>query len=88
MNTHNFFLGLAAAAALLNVVASILVMAALDRRGFKTNILWVRFLIFKYVSAYKKATIRETGRPGLLFYLWIGSINIAALAALLAVLKA
>jgi hypothetical protein len=87
MNTHNFFLGLAAAAALLNVVISILIMAALDRRGHKTNILLARLFIFKYLSAYKEATRRETGKPGLLFYLWIITINVAALTFLAIVLK-
>ena len=87
MNMQNVFLGLGVLAVLSNVVIWILIMAALDRRGYKTNILWARFLIFKYLSAYKQATRRETGKPGLLFYLWIISINIAALAFVLAVLK-
>jgi hypothetical protein len=86
MNIQNLLLGLGGLAVLLNVVIWILIMVALDRRGYKTNILWARFLIFKYLSAYKEATRRETGKPGLLFYLWIGSINLAAAAFLVAVL--
>lgn len=86
MNIQNLLLGIGVLAVLLNVVIWILIMASLDRRGYKTNILWARFLIFKYLSAYKEATRRETGKPGLLFYLWIGSINLAAAAFLAAVL--
>jgi hypothetical protein len=85
MNTQNIFLGLGALAVLFNIVIWILIMAALDRRGYKTNILWARLLIFKYLSSYKEATRRETGKPGSLFYLWIVSINVAAAAFLAAV---
>jgi hypothetical protein len=86
MTMRNVFLWIGLLAVLSNVVIWILIMAALDRRGYKTNILWARFLFFKYLSAYKEATRRETGKPGLLFYFWIGSINCAAVAFLLAVL--
>jgi hypothetical protein len=85
MNTQNVFLGLAALAVLFNIVIWILIMAALDRRGYKTNILLARLLIFKYLSSYKEVTRRETGKPGSLFYLWIVSINVAAAAFLAAV---
>jgi hypothetical protein len=87
MNTQTVFVGIGVLAVLSNVVIWILIMAALDRRGYKTSILWARLLIFKYLSAYKEATRKETGKPGLLFYLWIVSINLAAVAFLLVVLK-
>jgi hypothetical protein len=86
MNLQNIFLGLGVLAILTNVVILILIMAALDRRGYKTNILLSRIYIFKYLSAYKGATRKETGKPGLLFYLWITSINVAAVAFLVALL--
>jgi len=86
MNIHNLFLGIGVLAILSNVVSFILIMVALDQRGHKTNILWARWLFFKYISAYKVATRKETGKPGLLFYLWIGSILVAAAAFLVAVL--
>lgn len=79
---REFFFGAAVAAALANVVCLILIMAALDRRGQKTNVFQARIYFFKYLSAYKEATRRETGKPGLLFYLWIISINLAWVAAL------
>jgi len=86
LTMRNVFLGLGGLAVLSNVVIWILIIAELDRRGYKTNILWARFLIFKYLSAYKEATRTETGKPGLLFYLWIVSINLAAVAFLVAAL--
>jgi len=86
MNMQNVLFGLAVLAVLSNVVIWILIMAALDHRGYKTNIIWARFLIFKYLSAYREATRKETGKAGPLFYLWIGSINLAAVAVLVALL--
>lgn len=79
---REFFFGAAIAAVLANVVCLILIMAALDRRGQKTNVFQARIYFFRYLSAYKEATRRETGQPGLLFYLWIISINLAWVAAL------
>jgi len=81
MNIRTFFFGLAIAAILANVVCLVLIMAALDRRGHKTNILLTRLYFFRYLAAYKEATQKETGRPGLLYYLWIATINLAWLAA-------
>jgi hypothetical protein len=82
MDLRNALLGLAVLAALSNVVILILIMAALDRRGYKTNIFLARIYIFKYIAAYKAATIKETGRPGRLYGLCIFTINLALVAAL------
>jgi hypothetical protein len=81
MNMRNIFLGLAVLAILTNVVILVLIMAALDRWGYKTNILLARIYTFKYLSAYKEATRKETGKPGLLYSLWIFTIILAAAAA-------
>ena len=58
-------------------VASILIVAALDRRGVKTNFLLIRFLIPKYAHQYKTITKQESGKTGALFYWWVLSINMA-----------
>jgi len=83
MDLRNILFGIAVLAILCNVVIIILIMAALDRRGQKTNMLLARLYVFKYVSAYKQATQKETGKPGLLYRLWIFT-DILALAAALA----
>jgi hypothetical protein len=81
MIAANILLGLAIFFVICFVVFSILIVAALDRRNIKTNFLWIRLLIFKYVSQYRKITLEETGRVGSLFYLWILSINLALVSA-------
>lgn len=85
MTIHNLFLGIGVMALLSNVIFWILIMSALDRRGYKTNIVLSRLHFFKYMSAYREATRKETGKTGLLFYLWLGSIWVMAVALLLAV---
>jgi hypothetical protein len=67
-------------------VASILIVAALDRRGVKTNFLLIRFLIPKYAHQYKTITKQETGKTGTLFYWWVLSINMALLSLIVALI--
>jgi hypothetical protein len=81
MNIRDIFFGLAVLAILANVVIFILIMAALDRRGYKTNILLSRIYTFRYLSAYKEATRKETGKSGCLHGLWVFTIILAAASA-------
>ena len=71
-----------------NIVISIVIMHELEKRGIKTSILFMRFLVLRYVSRYQEITTRETGHPDPLFYYWIISINLALVTAVIgAVLK-
>jgi len=81
MIAANILLGAAIIFVICFVVFSILIVAALDRRNVKTNFLWIRLLIFKCVSQYRKIMLEETGKVGTLFYLWIFSINLALICA-------
>lgn len=83
---RNIFLGLTLAAAVANLVIFIMIAAALDRRGYKTNILLARIYFFRYVSAYKELTRKETGRPGPLYGLWTVAIILTLVFAFVAVL--
>jgi hypothetical protein len=69
-------------AILSNVVILILIMAALDRRGHKTNMMLARIYTFKYFSAYKAATRKEPGKPGPFYGFWVFTIILAVSAAL------
>jgi hypothetical protein len=86
MDIRKLLFVLAVAAALSHVVSLILIMAALDRRGYKTNMLVARIRPWKYLAAYKEATQKETGKPGPLYGLSILTINLALLLALAAIL--
>jgi hypothetical protein len=86
MTVRDVLLGIAVLAVLSNVVILILIMAALDRRGMKTNMLVARIFPWKYLTAYKEAAQKETGKPGPLYGLSILTINLALLLALAAIL--
>jgi hypothetical protein len=81
VSLRNFFLGLGVLAILSNVAILVMIMAALDRRGHKTNMLLARIFTFKYLSAYKDVTRMETGKPGPLYDLWIFTMILAVVAA-------
>jgi hypothetical protein len=81
MAPETICLGLLLVFAAANAVISLLVMNAVSKRGFATNFLLLRLLIFRYLGQYRTATMAETGKTGPLFYLWIISINLMALSA-------
>jgi aspartokinase len=77
LSTVLFALGLAAAVIL--VLSYRLMMAALDRRGYKTNVLLSRLYFFRDLGAYREATVKETGRTGPLIRVCISSVVLAFL---------
>jgi len=83
MSAAEIVLGLGLLCAVVFTVTSILIFAALDRRGVKTNFLLIRFLIPKYAHQYKAITKQETGKTGALFFWWVLSINLALVAFLI-----
>lgn len=86
MSLRNTLLAIALFGTLVHVVSLILIMAALNRRGQKTNPLLARIYAFKYVKAYKEAHLKETGNAGVLYRLWTIGILVASAAALAFVL--
>ena len=84
MSAVEIVFGLGLLCAVIFTVSSILIAAALDKRGVKTNFLLIRFLIPKYAHQYKKITKQETGKTGSLFYWWVLSINLALVSFIIA----
>ena len=68
---------LAVLCAVWGVVAALLIVANLHRRGVPVNYLWLRLLILKYLGQYAKITQEETGRVGPLFYHYVVPLNVA-----------
>jgi len=87
MSVRDIFLGLGGAAALVHVASYIMIMAALDRRGYKTNIFLARIFFGRYLKAYKVATEKETGKPGPLYGICIGAIIMTLVLVIAAVLS-
>ena len=59
------------------VVSAIMITVYMHRRGRKISILWLRFMILKYLHEYATITREETGKVGPLFYHYVVPLNIA-----------
>jgi hypothetical protein len=60
-----------------------IIIAELQKRKVKINFFLLRLYIPKYIQQYKKIMLEETGKAGGLYYLWIGSINLAWILAVI-----
>ena len=65
------------------VVSTVMIFSHLKDRGEKVSFLWLRLYMISYANRYKKMTKNETGKVGYLFYVWIVSINLALISAIL-----
>ena len=79
------FLGLALIAVFWGIVSAIVMASFLAKRGHKINILFFRLLILKYIHQYSEITTKETGRPGVWFYVYVISMNLALVFAIVGV---
>ena len=86
MTLRNVLLGFGGAAALVHVASYIMIMADLDRRGYKTNILLARIFFGRYLKAYKEATVKESGKPGPLYGVCITAILITLVLVIATIL--
>jgi hypothetical protein len=59
---------LAVACALTSVGFGIRIANDLRARGLQANPLLVRWMIFRYLSVYKRVTLEETGKVGPLYH--------------------
>ena len=79
----NIFLSLAIISVLWGVFSSIKIVMYLSNRGIKINYLVLKVLIIKYANQYYKITKEENGKPGLWFYSFVGSMNLALVLAII-----
>jgi len=82
MQTLFGFLGLLSV--IVYVISTMAIYSYLKDKGEKVSFLWLRIFMISYANRYKKLTKEETGNVGYLFYLWIVSINLALIFAILA----
>jgi len=79
----NIFFGMAILSVVWGIVSAIVMASYISRRGYKISILLFRLLIFKYIHQYYEITTQENGQPGLWFYSYITSMNLALVCAVL-----
>ena len=79
---YQFFLYIALASILSNIVYGIMIVNYLSERGTKINYFLIRLLMIKYIQQYKMMTQEECGKPGLAYYGWIVTINLTLVFAI------
>jgi hypothetical protein len=84
MSTLFFILAIIGVAC--GIATSIMIASFLSKRGVRINYLFIRLFIFRYVRQYRKITMEETGKPGLLFYWFITSWNVALVFAIVGII--
>ena len=65
------------------VIFSMMIVHQLSRRGVKINFVLLRLYLIKYISQYKQATLKETGKVGPLYYPCVTSVVLALVLAIL-----
>jgi len=88
MSIRTIILVLTGAAVLVNGCSLGMIMAALNKRGQKTNPFLVRLYFFKYLRDYKDITRKETGKPGPFYTLWSVSFLLILAFGLAAIIVA
>jgi hypothetical protein len=63
----NLFFILALVSVVLGTVTWIMIVSFLSKRGIKINYLLLKVLIVRYVKQYRRITIEENGKPGLVY---------------------
>lgn len=61
----------------IHVASAMMMYQYLIQRGEKISIFLMRLKIFSAISKYRKATKKESGQTGYLFYVWVISVNLA-----------
>lgn len=79
---------LALICAVWGVVAAVLITADLSRRGVKVSVVWMRFMILKYLGQYAKITHEQDGKVGPLFYHYVVPLNAALVLCVILAIRA
>ena len=74
--------------AVMGVVAAMLMLRELRRRGVEVDWPRLRLHFFRYLEEYRELTRRETGETKLLYYLYIVSMLLALACAVVALVLA
>jgi hypothetical protein len=72
----NILIGILVICVIWAVVASLLIVRDLQKRGVSVNFIWMRLLILKYLHQYCTLTKEESGHVGTLFYHYVVPLNV------------
>ncbi len=86
VNWFGILLGAALLSAIWVIVTMIRFQEFLRGRGRKVNPLLLHIMIFDYVRQYRRITVQEYGRPGILYYQFVAANTLTLAFAVAAVL--
>lgn len=81
------FIAISAIGVVIYIIVSIMIYDQLKKRNTNVHFIFIKFMIPFYANQYKSLTTAETGKPGVLFYYWIISINAALVFAIAAIVS-
>jgi len=87
MDLTKIFIAIATIAMVVYIIVSLLIYNELKKRDVNVQFVFLRFMIPFYANQYRSLTADESGKPGVLFYFWIISINTALVFAIAAIVS-
>ena len=86
MELTNFFIAVTAIAIVWFIVSGGKIINELMKRNYKIKLIIINMMLPVYVHRYRKITLEETGKVGVLFYHWVIAINTALVFAVAAII--
>jgi hypothetical protein len=83
MTLSTMFLVFGLISVMIGIAYFIAIVSFIQQRGVKINWFLIKLYMPRYVSKYREITMRESGRPGPLFYPFIIFMNITLVTAIL-----
>ena len=87
MDITKIFIAITAISIVAYIIISIMIYNELKKRDVNVHLVFLKFMIPFYANQYKSLTMVETGKPGVLFYYWIISINTALVFAIASIVS-
>ncbi len=83
MTLSTMFMVLCLISVMIGIAYFFAIVSFIQQRGVKINWFLIKLYMPRYVSKYREITMRESGRPGPLFYRFIIFMNITLVTAIL-----
>ena len=78
--------GVAIISVVWGIISAIVMTSFVSNRGYKINIPFYRIFVIKYIHLYSKITTEENGKPGVWFYSFIITMNLALILTVVGLL--
>ena len=86
MELTNFFIAVTAIAIVWFIVSGGMIVNELMKRNHKIKFIIINMMLPVYIQRYKKITLEETGKIGVLYYHAVIAVNTALVFALAAII--